>query len=94
MPTLFVAPSAQDPSPGQPFQSPGFYETNPANGGLPAGGPQNTVQYNQDVNLTKGRHNLQGGGQVLYIQENESYGAYAQANEQLGNSQSKGLQNS
>ena len=27
---------------------------------------------------------MQFGGQVLYIQDNEAYGAYAQANEQLG----------
>ncbi len=91
VPTLFVAPNAVDPITNKPFQLPGFYDTNPANGGLPFGGPQNTIQYNQDLNLIKGRHNMQAGGQVLYIQENSAYGAYAQANEQLGNSESTGL---
>ena len=53
-PTLIVSPNATDPSTGKPFQFPGFYDTNPGNGGLPYGGPHNTIQYNQDVNFTKG----------------------------------------
>ena len=93
VPTLFVAANAQDPYSGKFFQFPGFFDTNPANGGLPAGGPQNTIQFNQDVSELKGRHSLQAGAQILYIQMNEGYGAYAQAAEQLGSSQSKGLQN-
>jgi Carboxypeptidase regulatory-like domain len=92
VPTLNVAPSAQDPASGREIETPGFYAPTPGNGGLPYGGPQNTIQYNQDINYTKGRHQIQGGGQVLYIQENSAYGAYAQANEQLGSSQPKGLQ--
>lgn len=90
-PTLIISPNATDPHSGRPFQLPGFYDTNPANGGLPYGGPQNTIQYNQDVNLTKGKHNFQAGGQILYIQMNQSYGAYAQASEQFGSSISTGL---
>jgi Carboxypeptidase regulatory-like domain len=92
VPTLFVSPNAQDPFSGKAFQFPGFYDTNPANGGLPFGGPQNTVQVNQDVNLTKGRHQIQSGAQILYIQDNNAYGAYAQASEQLGFKQPQGLQ--
>jgi hypothetical protein len=91
-PTLNVSPNAQDPYSGKPFQLPGFYDEDPANGGLPSGGPQNTIQFNQDVNLLKGRHSIQGGAQILYLQMNEAYGAYAQAIEQLGSSQAKGLQ--
>ncbi len=93
VPTLIVSPNALDPVTAKPFQFPGFYDTNPANGGLPFGGPQNTIQYNQDVNYTRGRHQVQGGSQILYIQENSAYGAYAQANEQLGNKLGLGLQN-
>ena len=92
-PTLNVAPSAIDPFSGNNFYTPGFYPTNPANGGLPAGGPQNTIQYNHDLSYTVAKHQIQGGAQVLYIQENQAYGAYAQANEQLGKSQSTGFQN-
>ena len=93
VPTLVISPNATDPATSNPFQLPGFYDFNPANGGLPFGGPQNTIQYNQDLTYTKGRHQLQFGGQVLYIQDNHGYGAYAQANEQLGNNRSRGLAN-
>lgn len=93
VPTLFVSTGAKDPFSQATIQLPGFYSTNPAVGGLPFGGPQNTIQYNQDLNLLKGNHQLQFGGQVIYIQDNHAYGAYAQANEQLGNNQARGLAN-
>jgi hypothetical protein len=93
VPTLFAAANATDPVSSQPINLPGFYNTNPANGGLPYGGPQNTVQINQDVSIVKGKHAAQFGGQILYIQDNNAYGAYAQADEQLGNSPTQGLQN-
>ncbi|HWT64906.1 MAG TPA: carboxypeptidase regulatory-like domain-containing protein [Terracidiphilus sp.] len=92
VPTLVVSPNATVPGTGIPIQLPGFYDTNPANGGLPFGGPQNTVQINEDLNWVKGKHSMQYGTQLIYIQDNEAYGAYAQANEQLGSSKSAGLQ--
>jgi Carboxypeptidase regulatory-like domain/TonB dependent receptor len=93
VPTLFLSVNALLPGTGTPIELPGFYNTNPANGGLPFGGPQNTIQINQDLNLVKGRHAAQFGGQILYIQSNNAYGAYAQANQQLGNNRFTGLQN-
>ena len=92
VPTLYISSGAEDPFTSKPVQLPGFYDTSTGNGGLPFGGPQNTIQYNQDLNFTKGQHNMQFGGQVLYIQENQSFGAYAQANEQLGKNQALGYQ--
>ncbi len=92
VPTLFVSANATVPGTITPIQLPGFYDTNPANGGLPYGGPQNTVQINQDLGWVKGKHSAQFGGQLLYIQDNEAYGAYAQASEQLGNNRAAGLQ--
>jgi len=56
------------------------------NFGLPFGGPQNVIQWNQDVNWTKHTHSIQAGGQILYIQDNRTFGAYAQASEQLAGS--------
>lgn len=91
-PTLYISSGAQDPATGKNFQLPGFYDFNTGNGGLPYGGPQNTIQYNQDLNYTAGTHQIQVGGQLLYIQENSAYGAYAQANEALGSNQADGLQ--
>jgi hypothetical protein len=92
VPTLIVSVNAQVPTTNTFIQLPGFYNFNPANGGLPFGGPQNTIQWNQDLNWNKGKHSMQYGGQLLYIQSNQAYGAYAQANEQLGNSLDLGLQ--
>jgi hypothetical protein len=91
VPTLFVSVNAQIPGTSNFIALPGFYNTNPGNGGLPYGGPQNTIQYNQDVNLQKGTHSIQAGGQLVYIQDNNAYGAYAQAGEQLGVNEQSGL---
>jgi Carboxypeptidase regulatory-like domain/TonB dependent receptor len=92
-PVLIMSVNATIPGTGTPTQFPGFYDTNPANGGLPFGGPQNTIQVNEDLNWVKGRHSAQFGGQILYIQDNNAYGAYAQATQQLGNNRAAGLQN-
>ncbi len=92
-PTLFVSPNAQLPTTSTFIQLPGFYDFNPAVGGLPFGGPQNTVQINQDFNIQKGRHSMQFGAQLMYIQANNAYGAYAQAAEQAGVGRTQGLQN-
>jgi Carboxypeptidase regulatory-like domain len=61
-------------------------------GGLPYGGPQNTVQLEQDLSWTKGRHSMRFGGQFTYIQMNIAYGAYAQAVEYLQSGLQPGLQ--
>jgi len=92
VPTLVVSTNAQIPGTGTPIQLPGFYDNNPANGGLPYGGPQNTAQINQDLTWQKGPHSFQFGAQLIYIQDNNAYGAYAQAEEQLGNGRAAGLQ--
>jgi hypothetical protein len=91
VPTLFVATNATIG--GNYIQLPGFYDTNPGNGGLPYGGPQNVIQINPDLSWTKGRHSLKFGAQLIYIQSNRGYGAYAQAGEQLGGNEKTGLDN-
>ena len=69
----------------QLIQMPGLENTsNPGTGGLPYGGPQNTIQFEPDMSWTKGRHSMRYGGIFTYIQLNSAYGAYAQAVEQLG----------
>ena len=92
-PTLYLSANARNPVDGTAVNLPGFYNANPANGGLPYGGPQNTIQINQDLAAVKGRHGMQFGGQILYIQENSAYGAYAQAGEQIGNNFAASLPN-
>jgi len=64
----------------------------PGAGGLPYGGPQNTVQLEEDMSWTKGKHSMRFGGQGTYIQMNIAYGAYAQAVEYLQTGLQPGLQ--
>ena len=87
VPNLMFYPGS-DPLTGAAISTPGLENNNaPGAGGLPAGGPQNTIQFEHDLSWTKGKHNLRFGGQYTYIQLNYGYGAYAQAVEQLGGSQ-------
>jgi Carboxypeptidase regulatory-like domain/TonB dependent receptor len=82
---MFVAPT--DPATNGIIQMPGLFNASePGLGGLPFGGPQNTIQFEHDLSWIKGKHNMRFGGQFTYIQLNVSYGAYAQAVEQLGDS--------
>jgi hypothetical protein len=83
-PSLMIVPPT-DPVTGGNIQLPGLQNSGePGAGGLPAGGPQNTIQPQDDFSWTKGRHAMRFGGQFTYIQLNYGYGAYAQAVEQLG----------
>jgi hypothetical protein len=90
-PTLTVSTNAQLPGTSFFIQLPGFYDFNPAVGGLPFGGPQNTIQINQDLNVQKGKHSMQFGAQIIYMQANNAFGAYAQAAEQIGINRTAGL---
>jgi hypothetical protein len=77
--------SPEDPVTGANISMPGLQNlSEPGSGGVPAGGPQNTIQPQDDLTWTKGRHTMRFGGQFTYIQLNYAYGAYAQAVEQLG----------
>ena len=89
-PTLFLYNGAS--LGGQPVTLPGFYNNFTGTGGLPYGGPQNTVQIFEDLAWSKNTHTIRFGGQYDYIQMNKSYGAYAQAVQQLGTSFAKGLE--
>ncbi|MFZ0301914.1 MAG: carboxypeptidase regulatory-like domain-containing protein [Terracidiphilus sp.] len=80
---MFVSPT--DPNTGALIQMPGLENySEPGLGGLPAGGPQNTIQFEPDLSWTKGKHSLRFGFLETYIQLNYASGAYLQAVEQLG----------
>ncbi len=80
---MFVSPT--DPNTGALIQMPGLENlSEPGEGGLPAGGPQNTVQLEPDLSWTEGKHSMRFGFIDTYIQLNYASGAYAQAVEQLG----------
>jgi Carboxypeptidase regulatory-like domain len=87
---MFVSPV--DPVTSGIIQMPGLENASePGTGGLPFGGPQNTIQIEEDLSWTKGRHNMRFGGQYTYIQLNQAYGAYVQAVEALGASSSDSM---
>jgi outer membrane receptor protein involved in Fe transport len=90
-PTLFLYNNASIN--GQPILLPGFFDATTGSGGLPYGGPQNSVQINEDFSWTKGKHTMKYGGQFNYIQLNRGFGAYAQAVEQIGQNRAAGLDN-
>lgn len=92
-PVLYFRSGANYGTGGYQAQLPGFFDINEGTGGLPAAGPQNTSQINQDFDFTKGRHSIKMGTQLFYIQNNISYGAYAQAVEGLGSNSANALDN-
>ncbi len=80
---MFVTP--EDGFTTQEIAMPGLENSSePGEGGLPYGGPQNTIQYEPDLSWTKSKHSMRFGFIGTYIQENSAYGAYAQAVEELG----------
>jgi hypothetical protein len=60
---------------------------------IPAGGPVNNAQGYQDFNLQRGNHQFRFGGQYVYIQINNTFGAFQNAVLNLGNSNETGLAN-
>ncbi len=90
-PNLMLAGFPTDPLTGITIQFPGLENVAPGLGGLPFGGPQNTLQVWEDLSWIKGRHSMRFGGQLTYIQLNKGYGAYAQAVEQLGGTLPQGM---
>ncbi|HVW85788.1 MAG TPA: carboxypeptidase regulatory-like domain-containing protein [Bryobacteraceae bacterium] len=57
---------------------PGYNPFTPGNGGA-FGGPQNILQFYQDMSWTKGNHSIRFGGTYDYIQDNRTYAAYQTA---------------
>ena len=88
-PTLFFYNGATVQ--GTQISLPGFYNVNTGTGGLPYGGPQNSLQLEEDMVWSKGKHTIRYGGQFNYTQMNKAYGAYAQAVEQIGSNLGNGL---
>ena len=92
-PNLILTNGATDPTNGALLQMPGLLNFADGAGGLPVGGPINTIQFEHDLSWTKGRHNMRFGGQFTYIQVNYTYGAYNQAVELMGGTLAQGISN-
>jgi hypothetical protein len=76
-----------------PVQLPGLFAQFAGSGGLPFGGPRNSLQLYQDMSWTKGTHTVRFGGAYNYQQLNVAFGAFAQAIEQLGTDAPTGFAN-
>jgi hypothetical protein len=92
-PNIILTNFAADPTNGALVQMPGLLNIANGLGGLPNGGPINTIQFEHDLSWTKGRHNMRFGGQFTYIQLNVAYGAYNQAVEFMGYTLAQGMGN-
>lgn len=72
---------------------PGDEPSSPATGGYPFGGPQNFGEAYQDFSYTLGKHEFRFGGDLEYLRDNRSYGAYNEANQIFGKTVGTGIDN-
>jgi outer membrane receptor protein involved in Fe transport len=71
---------------------PGYLPFSPGSA-IPFGGPQNFLQFNEDLTFTKGSHTFRFGGQFENLRDNRTFGAYFNAVAALGSSFGKGMDN-
>lgn len=83
-PGLFLFPGATGTIGGNAVAMPGYWPYNAANSPAGFGGPQNLGQVYEDMSYSLGRHQLKFGGQYIYIQNTNTFGAYENAVESLG----------
>jgi outer membrane receptor protein involved in Fe transport len=72
---------------------PGDNPSSPGTGGFPFGGPQNFGEAYQDFSWTHGKHEFRYGGNLEYLRDNRSYGAYNEADEIFGQKLGVGMDN-
>jgi hypothetical protein len=77
-PTLYPNSGSTVPLGEGVINFPGYLPTSPG-AAIPFGGPQNFLQFGEDLTVTRGRHTLKLGGQYLYIKDNRVFGAYEEA---------------
>ncbi|HKP87649.1 MAG TPA: TonB-dependent receptor [Blastocatellia bacterium] len=90
-PTLYLR-NASTSINGLPVALPGYLPFNPGLA-IPAGGPQNLLQFNEDLNYLRGSHTFRFGGQYVYIQSNRTFGAFQNSVETLGTNLANALDN-
>jgi hypothetical protein len=84
-PTLFINDTFTGRLAGFPIRFPGYSATTPGNA-IPFGGPQNFLQFYDDLNWTRGTHQFRFGGQYVHMRDNRTFGAFANAVEALSSS--------
>jgi outer membrane receptor protein involved in Fe transport len=90
-PTLYLRAQPQTLL-GSNIAFPGYLPFSPGSA-IPFGGPQRVYNLSQEFNYNIGNHLLKFGGQYYKIQDDRSFGAYQNAVETLGNSNSGAIEN-
>jgi outer membrane receptor protein involved in Fe transport len=91
-PTLYINASFIGRINGFAIRFPGYLPTSPGSA-IPFGGPQNFLQGYEDLNWSRGNHQLRFGGQYVHIRDNRTFGAYQNAVAVLGNNYGQALSN-
>jgi hypothetical protein len=68
---------------------PGYLPTSTGNA-IPFGGPQNVMQFLEDISWNRGNHQFKFGGSYIYTQDNRVFGAYEEGNEFLSRTSQNG----
>ena len=82
VPTLFMNTGSAVRLQGYRIAFPGYGPWTPGNA-IPFGGPQQFVQLYQDQTLLKGAHDVRFGGSYVHLNDNRTFGAYANSTEFL-----------
>jgi outer membrane receptor protein involved in Fe transport len=86
-PTLYMNPTTVNRLEGIRIGFPGYLPFNPGSA-IPFGGPQKFLQFYQDFNWVRGRHDIRFGGSYTHIKDTRTFGAYANAVEALNRTNS------
>jgi outer membrane receptor protein involved in Fe transport len=78
VPTYFFRTNVVLTLQGSAVALPGYLPFTPGNA-IPSGGPQNFLQAYEDLNWTRGNHQLRFGGLYIHIRDNRTFGAFQNA---------------
>ena len=81
-PTLYMNPTTPVSLQGYRITFPGYLPWSPGNA-IPFGGPQKLLQLYQDQTWIRGKHDIRFGGSYVHINDDRTFGAYANAVEAL-----------
>jgi outer membrane receptor protein involved in Fe transport len=81
-PTLYMNPTTAPRLQGYRIAFPGYLPWGPGTA-IPFGGPQKLAQFYQDQTWLKGKHDFRFGGSYVHINDDRTFGAYANAVEAL-----------
>ena len=91
-PTLYMFNARAYAIQGVNVAFPGYLPFNPGSA-IPFGGPQQFLQFYQDFNWVKGRHDIRIGGSYDFMKDDRTFGAYMNPVQGLGTTTQQGLDN-